>query len=302
MIIVLLLCELPVSIYHFYNSTFFGQAGLLIALLVGNVRVNVEDRLGSLRVKSRLFVFPAIAVYGGLALLDERINGDSKWIHDATFTAFAFPVSFVLLKLFDFSNHESDAIFPSREAYSDDPFTLDAFFPAVVRPFVRTISILLENFAVRFCKCYKRPSPRTGFAEAQLRTSSQLFADDYDLESWGATRPNNASPTGRLGARKIKNPIAERRRLRALKALDQKLAQISREPEISFDDSDDEDEQVHTESNGDAAASAIAKSDEELEKDSPEAGVLVDAEPTDPNSELGDTNGQDVQVAKTIDV
>ncbi|GBG24551.1 Hypothetical Protein FCC1311_007702 [Hondaea fermentalgiana] len=246
LVVIMLLCELPVrGIYYFYNATFYGHTGLVVSLLVGNVRANIEDQLGSLRVKSRVVVFPAVLGYSFLAFVDDAVHekGDGKWTHDVAFALFAFPVSFTLLKLFDFADRNADAIFPPRVAFTDDPFTLDAFFPQPLRPIVRAFGILFENAAFRLCgKCYRRQPERSGFADAQRAAAAAL--PNEDLEGWGATRSSMPADKGRLGARKITNPIAERRRLRALQALDQKLAQISREPEISFasDDEDDHDD------------------------------------------------------------
>ena len=108
------------------------------------------------------------------------------------------------------------------------PITADMFFPDKVRPALRAAVILIIGMLQRFGV--------SGGAGGAFSSSSQSV--------YGPILPTVSSANGAAADERVRHasskskpvldPIAERRRARALRALDEKLAQISKEPAVSL--------------------------------------------------------------------
>lgn len=213
---------------YFFTEYMYGHAGLLAAVLVGNVRVDADDRFYASQRPTRAALLPTLLGYCALAALEratEPLGAHGRWIHDAHFAWLAWLVAFALVRRYDFSGSGGEPLFTLRPWIPDDPFALDAFFPQPLRPLVRGAALVVDAVAARVCTCFARkPGPTLPFlaAGAQPGPWHVPAVDMQQLQQ--PTQP--------------KNPVAERRRQRALLALDQKLAQMNNEPEIALDGDD----------------------------------------------------------------
>mmetsp|Transcript_2245 Transcript_2245/g.2584 ORF Transcript_2245/g.2584 Transcript_2245/m.2584 type:complete len:234 (+) Transcript_2245:600-1301(+) len=93
---------------------------------------------------------------------------------------------------------------PANLVINSEEIKLDVLFPAGVRPYI------LARFK---CTLFGASLPVSGSQESHLPTTLPKVI--------------------------VSDPVGERRRARALQALDRKLAEISREPEVSLDDDED---------------------------------------------------------------
>jgi len=183
----------------------------------------------------------------------------------------------VALSNYDFT--VEGALYGPRVTYADDPFVFDAFFPTPLRPVVRTVSILCGQLARRSCKCCfsARPAMLPQYAnraQAQGGAHAGKAAGGLSFGGPGAGLVRHSSSGSQ--ATPSANPVAERRRARALRALDLKLAQMSKEPEIALDDDDDNDDDQ-----GEDASAAKGGTGGGAAKSTPDAANVKD-------SDLGD--------------
>jgi hypothetical protein len=243
-----------------------GQAGVVVAVAMGCVRVDVEDRLALLGggsglpgPKTRLALLPLLA---GYTLLWVVLNaaGAPRWlrVHDNLFAWTSFLVSYSLIRSYDFTAQAQGALPPGaahpsllctpRVIYADDPFALDCFFPDPARPFARAAGALGGRlWAATLGRCLGSEDRAVSAAvqqqlqlqRVQLQMQQPLGIMANPLAPGAQQRFNGGLTLGpgtaKPGTGVSNNPVADRRRARALKALDVKLAQISREPEVPLD-------------------------------------------------------------------
>mmetsp|Transcript_90 Transcript_90/g.132 ORF Transcript_90/g.132 Transcript_90/m.132 type:complete len:332 (+) Transcript_90:3-998(+) len=198
---------------YFFDTVLCGPAGLIVGVMLASVRADEGATLLQTKLPVRLAVLPGLVGYTLFWYIVEQVL-KLDMVHDALFAWVSFVVGFWLARNYDFT--AKDALYTVKTVYADDPYCFDAFFPESTRPVVRTATILVERVLfLLFGRCLSRPAAR---------------------------QPNTAplSVPRATGAVSVaSNPTADRRRARALKALDQKLAQINREPEISLDEGEE---------------------------------------------------------------
>lgn len=221
---------------YFFESTLTGQAGLLTCVLVGNVRLDVEDLvlpdLPQGRVKTRAVILPSLCVYFILAHVLP-----SAWIKDSCLACVAFFTSYLLLRHLEFNIEDSGSFYAYRTVYADDPFVFDVFFPEFARPFVRAVSAL---FGKRLFCCFsrKKAAPRGGGGGGARGSGGIATYNSVSRAEQGALSGSPFSSSQDSSALETSNPVADRRRALALKALDQKLKQIATQPEVALDDTE----------------------------------------------------------------
>ena len=182
-----------------FFSNLYGCTGLILAAVVGLVRSNPELRVGLVHL--RHIPLPLLVIY---TFLGFSLPPSVLFFHDLGLAWVSFFVAFAFINW----KH------PSADGTA---FALDVFFPDAVRPAMRAALILTIGFLHRF-----------GLSGSSQRSS--VYGPILPITS-GSLKAN-ASPTPRVAA--TLDPVAERRRARALRALDEKLAQISREPAVKL--------------------------------------------------------------------
>mmetsp|Transcript_69 Transcript_69/g.157 ORF Transcript_69/g.157 Transcript_69/m.157 type:complete len:359 (+) Transcript_69:149-1225(+) len=220
--------------HRYFESILCGHFGLFIAVLVGCLRIDQEDTFIKPSWKVRKFIFPVLSLYGVIWIITMVLSmelgvRELDFIHDAGFGLIAFFTSYYLLRRYDFSRADPGSLYSSRVLYDDDPFSFDMFFPDILRPVIRAVCLS------KYCSWFIQ-GRRMGSASGVSTLPTYTSMDN------SAPLPRGVS----LTAGKKTDPVSERRRARALKALDMKLAQMSREPEIKLDGNDEDDEDDET--------------------------------------------------------
>jgi len=203
---------------YFYEALHCGHAGVFLMITMGNVCVNIEDCLFTSNLKTRKYVVPGVLAYVILGFLDRNLlNEEWRFVHDDLFVPYSFLVSYALLRQYDFAESSKSSSFLVECPLYSESFTFDAFFPQFARPGIRAACILTDNLLTALCKALGR------------KRSSPSATSGSDVET-------GSSKAFQVPVRTSVNPVSERRRQRALEALDQKLAQISKQPEVSLDE------------------------------------------------------------------
>jgi len=196
---------------YMYDTDYYGNAGLIVASLVARCYISYEDKLEKLPLKTVYLVLPTIGFYLLCSTFEEYVLDSHYMVQDASFSVFSFPIAYMLIRKFDFSNQ--NGFFVNR-TNDETEFELEMFFPTAFKPGVRMVTKSLNACIEKIFGKKASPLPY------QYSQTSSI-----DLLQTATRQPN---------------VVAERRRARAMKALDQKLAQISKEPERSLDEEDDE--------------------------------------------------------------
>jgi hypothetical protein len=223
---------------YFYETTLTGHAGVIVSVLVGNVRLDVEDQflpaVEQGRVKTRTVLLPGLVGYVLLAHILPF-----SWLKDSCLAIVAFFVSYFLLRHLEYNIEDSGSFYAYRTVYADEPFSLDAFFPQVMQPFIRAVSALLgRSFRKVFGCCLSKRQLAPNDSAVFNRTYNSAYSSVNSAEQGTLSGSPFAKREEGDGLRKT-NSVADRRRALALKALDQKLAQMSKEPEVALDDDTD---------------------------------------------------------------
>ena len=181
-----------------FFSNLYGCTGLILAAVVGPLEA-IPSWVGLVHL--RHIPLPLLVIY---TFLGFSLPPSVLFFHDLGLAWVSFFVAFAFINW----KH------PSADGTA---FALDVFFPDAVRPAMRAALILTIGFLHRF-----------GLSGSSQRSS--VYGPILPITSGSFTA--NASPTPRVAA--TLDPVAERRRARALRALDEKLAQISREPAVKL--------------------------------------------------------------------